>query len=177
MSLIATLKTRARQLKAEVAALYFAARHPGTPWYAKLLIVAIVAYALSPIDLIPDFIPVLGFLDEIILLPLGIMLALKMVPAGVMIECRARVAAGGALGTRAGRIAAAVIVILWVGVLVLAGTWAYNAYAHEHRVFTSTASTSRADLRELVYLQPGARRAALIRAAHPTLNVLGAHCG
>jgi uncharacterized membrane protein YkvA (DUF1232 family) len=132
MSMIATLKTRARQLKAEVAALYFAARHPGTPWYAKLLIVAIVAYALSPIDLIPDFIPVIGFLDEIVLLPLGIMLAMKMVPAGVMAECRARVVAGGALTTRAGRIGAVVIVILWIVVLVLAGTWAYSAFAHEH---------------------------------------------
>ncbi|MDB5902386.1 MAG: hypothetical protein JWM26_1264 [Betaproteobacteria bacterium] len=131
MSLIATLKTRARQLKAEVAALYFAARHPGTPWYAKLVIVAIVAYALSPIDLIPDFIPVLGFLDEIILLPFGIVLAVKLVPTSVMTECRARVAAGSGVDTRAGRIAAVVIVIVWIGVLVLASMWAYSAFAHQ----------------------------------------------
>ena len=88
--MISKLKDRAHQLKAEVFALYLAARHPNTPWYAKLLIAAIVAYALSPIDLIPDFIPVLGLLDEIILLPLGIVLVLKMVPVEVMSECRAR---------------------------------------------------------------------------------------
>ena len=70
MSLAATLKTRARQLKAEVTALYYAARDPRTPWYAKAFIAAIVAYALSPIDLIPDFIPVLGYADDAILVSL-----------------------------------------------------------------------------------------------------------
>jgi uncharacterized membrane protein YkvA (DUF1232 family) len=133
MPLIATLKTRARRLKADVAALYFAARHPRTPWYAKLLIVAIVAYALSPIDLIPDFIPVLGFLDEIILLPIGIVLAWKLVPASVMTECRARAAASG-VDTRAGRIAAVFIVIVWIAIVVFAGSWAYSAFAHPHGV-------------------------------------------
>jgi uncharacterized membrane protein YkvA (DUF1232 family) len=134
MSLIATLKTRARRLKTDVAALYFAARHPRTPWYAKLLIVAIVAYALSPIDLIPDFIPVLGFLDEIILLPFGIVLALRLVPASVMTECRARAAAGRGVDTRAGRIAAVFIVIVWIAIVVLAASWAYSAFAHPHGV-------------------------------------------
>jgi uncharacterized membrane protein YkvA (DUF1232 family) len=86
MSLIARLKTRARQLKAEVLALYLAARHSRIPWHAKIFIVVIVAYALSPIDLIPDFIPVLGFLDEIVLLPFAIDFAVKMVPVSVMSE-------------------------------------------------------------------------------------------
>ena len=131
MSMISKLKDRARQLKAEVFALYLAARHPKTPWYAKLLIAAIVAYALSPIDLIPDFIPVLGLLDEIILLPLGIVLVLKMVPVDVMSECRARALAQPPNGSRAGRIAAAVIVVLWFTLAVLAAIWAHNAFAFE----------------------------------------------
>lgn len=96
MPLLADLKARARQLKNEVATLYLATRHPGTPWYAKLFVVAIVAYALSPIDLIPDFIPVLGFLDEIVLLPFAIALAIKMIPGNVLDECRARATADAA---------------------------------------------------------------------------------
>ena len=131
MSMISKLKVRVRQLKAEVFALYFAAQHPKTPWYAKLLIVAIVAYALSPIDLIPDFIPVLGLLDEIILLPLGIVLVLKMVPVDVMSECRARALAQPPSGSLVGRIAAAVIVLLWLTLAVLAAIWAHNAFAFE----------------------------------------------
>src|SRR5688572_2269458 len=77
---LTSLKERARTLKADVITLYFAARHRRTPWHAKLFMVAIVAYAFSPIDLIPDFVPFLGYLDELILLPIGISLALKMIP-------------------------------------------------------------------------------------------------
>ena len=117
---IETLKARARQLKSEVFALYLAARHPGTPWYAKALIVAIVAYALSPIDLIPDFIPVLGLLDDLILLPLGIALALKLIPESVIVECRARALATPPNPSFAGRAGAAAIVVLWVFSAVLA---------------------------------------------------------
>lgn len=130
MSLVARLKTRARELKAEVLALYVAVRHPRTPWYAKLIIFAIVAYALSPIDLIPDFIPVLGFLDEIILLPLGIALAIRTIPPDVMIECRARAAAakkGDA--AHVGRFGAAAIVLIWLVAIVLAAIWARHAFA------------------------------------------------
>jgi uncharacterized membrane protein YkvA (DUF1232 family) len=118
MALIANLKDRARRLKAEVWALCLAARHPLTPWYAKLWLAAIVAYALSPIDLIPDFIPVLGFLDEIVLLPLAIAVAVKMVPARVMSECRER-ASAAAQDTRAGRIAAVCIVLVWIALITL----------------------------------------------------------
>jgi uncharacterized membrane protein YkvA (DUF1232 family) len=132
MSQISRLKARARELKTEVFALYAAMRHPRTPWYAKLLIVAIVAYALSPIDLIPDFIPVLGFLDDILLLPLGIVLAVKMIPPEVMRECRANAgtAAGGA--TRIGRAGAAAIVLLWIVAIVLVAMWARSAFAHSY---------------------------------------------
>ena len=132
MSLIANLKARVRYLKGEVSALYLAARHPKTPWYAKLFLLALVAYALSPIDLIPDFIPVLGLLDELVLLPLGIVLAIKMVPSSVMAECRARALANGSRGTGVGRIGAAVIVLLWLTLAILAAIWAHNAFAHQH---------------------------------------------
>jgi uncharacterized membrane protein YkvA (DUF1232 family) len=121
------LKARARRLKVEVVAVYLAARHPDTPWYARLALAAIVAYALSPIDLIPDFLPVIGLLDELILLPAAIALALKMVPSRVMDECRSR-AAQQRPSTWAGRVGAAIIVLLWLGALVLAGIWAHNAW-------------------------------------------------
>ncbi len=83
-------KNKAGQLKVETYALYLAYRDPATPWYAKLWVACVVGYALSPIDLIPDFIPFLGYLDDLIIVPLGINLALKMIPAPVMEQCRAR---------------------------------------------------------------------------------------
>ncbi|MDR4504127.1 MAG: YkvA family protein [Candidatus Scalindua sp.] len=90
MAFLAELKQRTRHLKSESFALFLAARDPGTPWYAKLLVAGIVAYAFSPIDLIPDFVPVLGYLDDLILIPTGIALAIKLVPHSVLAECRAR---------------------------------------------------------------------------------------
>ncbi len=84
------LKERAHQLKGETYALYLAARDPRTPWYAKLFVAGIVAYALSPIDLIPDFVPVLGYVDDLILLPLGIALAIKLIPPSVLADSRTR---------------------------------------------------------------------------------------
>jgi uncharacterized membrane protein YkvA (DUF1232 family) len=128
MSLAATLKTRARQLKAEVTALYYAARDTRTPWYAKAFIAAIVAYALSPIDLIPDFIPVLGFVDEIVLLPFAIVLAIKLVPAEVMAECRARANETGRVKSTVGRFGAAFIVVLWIAAVWFAGAWLYEKF-------------------------------------------------
>ena len=103
-------KERARELKREVTALYFAARHPRTPWYAKAFALGVVGYAFSPIDLIPDFIPVLGLLDELILIPLAVLALRRMIPDDVLAECRAR-----ALEDRpTSWIAAAVIVLLWI---------------------------------------------------------------
>ena len=84
------LRDWARRLKGETLALYLAARDRRTPWYARLLVAGIVAYALSPIDLIPDFIPVLGYLDDVLLIPLGIAIALRLIPAEVMAEARER---------------------------------------------------------------------------------------
>lgn len=111
-------KSRVRALKTEVHALLLACRDPRVPWPAKLVAALVVAYAASPIDLIPDFIPVLGYLDDLIILPLGIVLAIRMIPAEVMQDCRAR--AGDALpGKKAGAfIGAAVVVVLWIAVIV-----------------------------------------------------------
>ena len=131
MQLIEGLKQRARALKAEVLALYLAARHPRTPWYAKAFLVAIVAYALSPIDLIPDFIPVLGFVDEIVLLPFAIVLAVKMIPRDVMEECRAQASQTQLQGSRMGRIGAAFIVLVWLALFALAAMWAHSSLAHD----------------------------------------------
>jgi len=112
------LKIWAAALKREVMTLWFACRDPRTPWYAKVLTILIVAYALSPIDLIPDFIPVLGYLDELILLPAGIYLVLKLVPAEALADARARAQAW--VDSRKPKprnwIAAAVIVLVWVAV-------------------------------------------------------------
>ena len=131
MAFLQDLKARARQLKAEVHALYLAGVHPQTPRYAKLYLLAVVAYALSPIDLIPDFIPVLGLLDELILLPFAIALAVKLIPANVMAECRARAAQEQVSGSRLGRFGATFIALLWIALVIAAGIWAYNAFAHE----------------------------------------------
>jgi uncharacterized membrane protein YkvA (DUF1232 family) len=90
MALLAELNQHAHHLKTETFALYLAARDPRTPWWAKLLVAGIVAYAFSPIDLIPDFIPLLGYLDDLILIPVGITLAIRLVPDSVLADCRAK---------------------------------------------------------------------------------------
>ncbi len=119
--MLARLERWARAVRRDVHALWFAARDPRTPWYAKGLAVAVAAYALSPIDLIPDFVPVLGYLDDAILLPLGILLAIRLVPAEVLLECRARAEAAAARPvSRAG---AAAIVALWVAAAAGCAWW------------------------------------------------------
>jgi uncharacterized membrane protein YkvA (DUF1232 family) len=115
--LLSKLKQWARALKRDAYAVYFAARDPRVPWYAKALGIAVAAYALSPIDLIPDFIPVLGYLDELIILPLGIALVVKLVPPELMAEHRARAAA---VQDRPVSFAAAVaIVVVWLAALMI----------------------------------------------------------
>jgi uncharacterized membrane protein YkvA (DUF1232 family) len=105
---------RAHLLKRETFTLYLACRHPRVPWYAKLLALIVVAYALSPIDLIPDFIPVIGYLDDLILIPLGLMLVIRFIPADVLAECRAKSEKIVGRATRAGKIAAGAIVAIWI---------------------------------------------------------------
>lgn len=113
----------ARSLKRQVMVLWFCSRHPDTPWAAKLLAIGVVAYALSPIDLIPDFIPVLGYLDDVILLPLGILLVICLMPPRLLEECQRQAQdweAAGAARPRS-RLAAALIAVLWL--LLLAWLW------------------------------------------------------
>lgn len=107
-------KQHARQLKAETFALYLAYRDPRTPWYARIFAAIVAGYAFSPIDLIPDFIPVLGYLDDLILVPFGIWLALKMIPPEVMAESRARAQEALANGKPVSRTAAVAIVVIWL---------------------------------------------------------------
>lgn len=116
---IAQWKLWARRLRVEVYALYLAYRDPRVPWYARLFAACVVAYALSPIDLIPDPIPVLGYLDDLILIPLGVKLAIRMVPASVMEECRARSREVMAQGKPVNWLAAGVIIAIWFGLATL----------------------------------------------------------
>ncbi len=119
------LKTRARALKKEVYAVYIAARDPRTPWYAKALIFLIVAYALSPIDLIPDFVPVLGYLDDLLIVPGGLWLAIRLIPPEALEEARATAAARG-MDRSAGRLGAALILLIWI----LAILWIASIVLH-----------------------------------------------
>lgn len=88
MTLLSSFRAWAKRLKRDVVALWIAAHNSRVPWYAKLVAGAVAAYALSPIDLIPDFIPVIGYLDDLIIVPLGILLAIRLIPSGLMREFR-----------------------------------------------------------------------------------------
>ncbi len=117
MPRIEQAKQWARRIKQDVVAVYFAARDPRTPWFTRCLALAIAAYALSPIDLIPDFIPILGYLDDLIIVPLGLLLVIRLIPAPVMVECREK--ARVLLSRPTSYAAAAVMVGIWL--LVLGG--------------------------------------------------------
>jgi uncharacterized membrane protein YkvA (DUF1232 family) len=108
------LKQQARQLKIELFAIHLACRDPRVPWYAKAFAICVVGYAFSPIDLIPDFIPILGYLDDLIVVPLGIMLILKIIPPAVMIECRVKAQSATLRDKPKNWIAAGIILIVWV---------------------------------------------------------------
>jgi len=116
-------KQKARQIKSETYALYLAYKHPDTPWFAKAFAALVIAYAFSPIDLVPDFIPVFGYLDDLILVPLGITLALKMIPATVMVECRTQAQVDMGKGQPANRLMALIIISIWLGLAVLCIIW------------------------------------------------------
>ena len=118
--MIQRLRRWAKQLKTEIYALYLAARDPRTPLVARLVAGLVVAYALSPIDLIPDVVPVLGYLDDVILVPLGILLALRLIPSDVMAACRATAASSPDVRLRS-RGGLAIVMTLWVAALVLIG--------------------------------------------------------
>ena len=114
------MKGWARKIKRDVHALWLAARDPRTPWYAKAVAFSIAAYALSPIDLIPDFIPVLGYLDDLIILPLAVLVAVRLIPAEILREHRATAAGPVSKG------AALCIVALWAAAAILTGWWLYR---------------------------------------------------
>lgn len=122
---VARLKEWARAVRRDAHALYFAARDPRTPWYAKALALGVAAYALSPIDLIPDFVPVVGYLDDVIIVPLGILAAIKLVPPQVMAESRA--AAARAAERPISRAGAIGVALIWGVAIALCGWLAYRA--------------------------------------------------
>src|ERR1700743_2696167 len=113
-------KQWARTIKRDAHALYLASRDPRVPWYAKAVAVAVAASALSPVDLIPDFIPVLGYLDDLIIVPLGIMLVIRLIPPNIMAEHRNLAAAAG--DRPVSMAGAAVIISIWI-LGIAATTW------------------------------------------------------
>lgn len=121
------LSAWARAVKRDVHAVYLASRSPRMPWYAKVVALLVVGYALSPIDVIPDFVPVLGYLDDLVLLPLGILLVIRLIPADLMAECRA--AADQAEGLPRSWKAAVAIVALWAFAIALTARCLFDAWA------------------------------------------------
>jgi len=117
-------KRWARTIKRDVVALWLAARDPRVPWYAKAMAGAVAAYALSPIDLIPDFIPVLGYVDDLVIVPLGILLTVRLIPTPLMDELRAEAAKHE--GTPTSRAGLAIIVGIWIAASGLAGWWLWR---------------------------------------------------
>ena len=126
MSWLERLKARARRMKTEVFALALAARHPGTPWYAKLIVAAVVLYALTPVDLVPDFVPVIGLVDDLVFVWLAVALAIRFVPAPVLAECRQR-AQAVTLDARQRRYALLLVVGLWAAFALVVVVLLYQA--------------------------------------------------
>ncbi len=112
--LVETWKERARELKIQVYAIYLAYRDPRVPLHARIFAACVVGYAFSPLDLIPDPIPVLGYLDDLVLVPLGVALALRMIPADVLAECQQKSREGMKQGKPVNRLAAVVIIAVWL---------------------------------------------------------------
>lgn len=129
---IADWRQKARELKGHVRALYLASRHPRTPWYAKAMAMLVVGYALSPIDLIPDPIPVLGYLDDMILLPLGLWLTLRLIPDDVWVECVEKAKETADQPSPRSWVAAAVVVVLWVAAVILTGGFLWEWMARRN---------------------------------------------
>lgn len=125
MSLIDHLKTWARAVKRDGVTLWFAARHPGVPWYSRALGAVVVAYALSPVDLIPDFIPVLGYLDDLILLPGLIYLTLRTLPAPVLADCREQARQWMAREGRkpSSKVGLVLVMAVWLGAALVLWHW------------------------------------------------------
>lgn len=129
MQVFQSLRGWAKRIKADAMTLWFACRHPRTPWHAKALGMFVVAYALSPIDLIPDFIPIFGYLDDVLLLPFLMWLTLRMLPPDVLLECR--VQAEEWMNTAKDKpksvVGAALILVVWLAVAAGFAWWFYGS--------------------------------------------------
>jgi uncharacterized membrane protein YkvA (DUF1232 family) len=117
--MLRTLRLKANQLKKQVGTLMLAYTHPKTPWYAKVWLLLVISYAMSPIDLIPDFIPILGLLDDLMLIPLGIAIAIRIIPKSIWEECKEQAENGVTVPLVYRSIGTAVIILLWVVVLAV----------------------------------------------------------
>lgn len=124
--MIERLRAWARGIKRDVIALWLAARDPRVPWYAKAVAAVVAAYALSPIDLIPDFVPVLGYLDDLLIVPLGILLAVKLIPDQIMVELRAKALEQRKPTSKAGLVG---VLLIWLAALALTVWLVWPAYA------------------------------------------------
>jgi uncharacterized membrane protein YkvA (DUF1232 family) len=111
---IKSWRTKSDQLQSEIVALYLAYKHRRTPWYAKVLAALVIGYALSPIDFIPDFIPIIGYLDDLIIVPAGIILLIKIIPRDVLEECRAKARSDFLNKKPKNWIAAFIIILIWL---------------------------------------------------------------
>ncbi|MEP9409139.1 DUF1232 domain-containing protein [Peribacillus frigoritolerans] len=120
------IKTWARSLKRQIFILYFACKDERVPWHAKVFTACVVAYAFSPIDIIPDFIPILGYLDDVILVPIGIMIALKMIPKNVLTDCEVKAEVMMKNGKPKNWIVGSLIVMIWVLIIIWAIIYIYR---------------------------------------------------
>jgi uncharacterized membrane protein YkvA (DUF1232 family) len=151
MSVMERLKGWARSLKTELYALYLAYRDPRVPWYARILAVCVVGYAFSPIDLIPDAIPILGYLDDLIIVPVGIWMTLKLIPRDVLWECRERANREMRKGKPTNWVAAGLIIGIWILLAVLVGVFLvrlFGAIWWRKKVISSSANSFAGHLDE-----------------------------
>lgn len=119
MKLIDKLKKRAESVKFDIIAISLSIKDKRTPWYAKCMIAFTISYALSPVDLIPDFIPILGYLDDLVILPILITASIKLIPEDVLADCRFKAQENIKITQRSGWITAIVIIIIWLTIIVL----------------------------------------------------------
>jgi uncharacterized membrane protein YkvA (DUF1232 family) len=122
------IKAKTRELKRNLFVLYLAYRDPRVPWYAKLFTLCVVAYAFSPIDLIPDFIPVIGYLDDLVIVPLGITLALKMIPQSVIDDCKEKAEEIRQSGKPKNWVTATLFIVIWILLAVWLSVICYRAF-------------------------------------------------
>lgn len=117
--MLESIKAKAKQLRKQIGAVYLAYMHAGVPWYKKAFLLLILIYAASPVDLIPDFIPILGMLDDLLLIPLGVILAIKMIPKSVWEECARQAESGASIDEKYRKIGMALIILLWSIILLV----------------------------------------------------------